>query len=265
MKRFIVILFSFVIVIIFAMPALAELHRGSKGADVVELQKRLIELGYLDDNADGIFGKNTEAALKTFQEKNGLDITGTATIKDTSVLFSENALSITGSSTPSLNTNVQEATEDGYTVYPKAFSSFMRDYSIPMPDTCYTTTGDENGYPGTPCYITGVVSKIYRPNEAKEGTPYLIVVSNKNGSAFFTVASPEWLALQGLKYDDQDTFDLQSLKAFYEENMDSTMDYTLPEVGEKVKIYGIYDGYSMVLEMAALTFGQDEYLYSLSY
>ena len=47
-----------------------EISSGSRGDNVQALQERLIELGYLDDDADGIFGPNTEAAVRA---AHGLD------------------------------------------------------------------------------------------------------------------------------------------------------------------------------------------------
>lgn len=96
MKKLLVVLLSLVIILSFTMSALAELKKGSKGADVVELQKRLIELGFLDGDADGAFGKQTAAAVEAFQEMNGLDVTGVATIKDTNVMFSDTAIPKSG-------------------------------------------------------------------------------------------------------------------------------------------------------------------------
>lgn len=48
------------------------------GADVVVLQLRLKELGYLQSRADGLFGMDTDAALRTFQAASGLEATGIA-------------------------------------------------------------------------------------------------------------------------------------------------------------------------------------------
>ena len=56
--------------------AASDLKRGSRGEDVREAQEWLIELGYLDGNADGIFGKKTEAAVKRFQKTIGGKVTG---------------------------------------------------------------------------------------------------------------------------------------------------------------------------------------------
>ena len=49
------------------VPYYPELARGIHSDDVLHLQKRLIELGYLDDKADGQFGGKTEAAVKLVQ------------------------------------------------------------------------------------------------------------------------------------------------------------------------------------------------------
>lgn len=54
------------------------LQRGSKNDDVKKMQERLMALGYSLDKygADGIFGPETEAALKKFQEEAGLVVDG---------------------------------------------------------------------------------------------------------------------------------------------------------------------------------------------
>ena len=54
------------------------LSLGSTGDKVKQLQGNLIMLGYLNDRADGIFGKNTEAAVRRYQSKNGLSADGVA-------------------------------------------------------------------------------------------------------------------------------------------------------------------------------------------
>jgi len=45
---------------------------------VLQVQQRLIELGYNPGPADGIMGKSTVSALKKFQQDNSLSITGRA-------------------------------------------------------------------------------------------------------------------------------------------------------------------------------------------
>ena len=56
------------------------LYKGMKGhADEIrELQQLLIDLRYLNDKADGKFGKNTQAAVKAFQQEHDLTADGIA-------------------------------------------------------------------------------------------------------------------------------------------------------------------------------------------
>jgi WD40 repeat protein len=65
------------------------------GEDVVEVQKRLIELGYLEiGSADGFFGAMTEEAVMHFQEANGLEADGVVGPMTWGVLFSEDAIGV---------------------------------------------------------------------------------------------------------------------------------------------------------------------------
>lgn len=54
------------------------LRNGSWGEDVRLLQQGLKDLGYLNDKADGIFGKRTAAGVRAFQESIGLSANGIA-------------------------------------------------------------------------------------------------------------------------------------------------------------------------------------------
>ncbi len=60
----------------------AELQRGDRDGDdsasIITLQNKLIEMGYLRDTADGVYGANTESAVAAFQRNNGLTETGVA-------------------------------------------------------------------------------------------------------------------------------------------------------------------------------------------
>ena len=62
MKRFLILLLC----LFMPAAALADLSRGSRGEDVKAVQEMLLDLGFLDDRADGIFGRKTEAAVKSF-------------------------------------------------------------------------------------------------------------------------------------------------------------------------------------------------------
>jgi len=52
------------------------LAKNSHGDVVKAVQAKLIELGYLDDIADGAFGNKTLAAVQLFQEEQGFAVTG---------------------------------------------------------------------------------------------------------------------------------------------------------------------------------------------
>lgn len=55
---------------------IAPLKKGSKGPEVTALQKKLTALGYDTKGTDGIFGLNTEKALKKFQADKILPVDG---------------------------------------------------------------------------------------------------------------------------------------------------------------------------------------------
>ena len=52
------------------------LKKGSTGEAVEQLQKALKDLGYDPGAVDGKFGANTEAAVKSFQNANGIAVDG---------------------------------------------------------------------------------------------------------------------------------------------------------------------------------------------
>lgn len=67
------------------------LEKGSKGDDVKVLQQRLIDLYYLDGNADGVFGNGTKTAVEKFQKAVELDANGIADPITQAILFSDKA------------------------------------------------------------------------------------------------------------------------------------------------------------------------------
>lgn len=76
------------------------LSNGDRGDDVLKLQNRLYELGYLNDDRDGAFGGKTQTAVKKFQERAGLEATGIADHQTQSLLYADNALYAEGAATP---------------------------------------------------------------------------------------------------------------------------------------------------------------------
>ena len=98
MKR-VICLVLVLAMLLFAMLAYAEgnggnyeqLEKGSKGNAVVELQKRLKELGFYSKSLDGDYGNGTKTAVQAFQEYNGLEADGIATPELQAFLFSNDA------------------------------------------------------------------------------------------------------------------------------------------------------------------------------
>ena len=68
---------------------------------VVPLQKRLRELGYYSGNIDGYFGSQTYRAVRNFQNRNGLTVTGVADPYTQQVLYSASAKTYSGSTASS--------------------------------------------------------------------------------------------------------------------------------------------------------------------
>ena len=69
------------------------LRPGDDGANVVKLQEKLIELGFLKSRADGRYGSQTKAAVSAFQKMYGLTVDGVAGNETQTLLFSEGPLS----------------------------------------------------------------------------------------------------------------------------------------------------------------------------
>ena len=72
--------------------AAAVLKKGSSGADVKTLQRRLKQLGYYTGSVDGDFGDATEKALRAFQDRNNLLVDGIAGKSTMAKLNSSNAV-----------------------------------------------------------------------------------------------------------------------------------------------------------------------------
>lgn len=69
----------------------ATLSKGDKSDEVLEMQNRLYMLGFLLDDRDGAFGKNTQTAVKMFQQAANLEVTGIADNATLTLLYSEDA------------------------------------------------------------------------------------------------------------------------------------------------------------------------------
>lgn len=89
------------------------LRPGMSGLDVQYTQDRLKTLGYYTGTSDGQYGSGTEAAVRAFQQKNGLTVDGKVGTKTSQVLFSDGALGAGESATeaPSDDRTLREGME----------------------------------------------------------------------------------------------------------------------------------------------------------
>ena len=81
---------------------------GSRGDEVVQIQTKLKRWGYYNGNIDGIYGSQTQEAVRYFQRKNGLTvdgIAGPATLKAMGI-YSSSSGSSSSSSSNSSNVNL---------------------------------------------------------------------------------------------------------------------------------------------------------------
>jgi len=67
------------------------LSKGDKSDEVLDMQNRLYELGFLLDDRDGAFGNNTMTAVKMFQQMAGLPITGIADAETLAAMYADDA------------------------------------------------------------------------------------------------------------------------------------------------------------------------------
>lgn len=77
-KRIRMLLAIALLVALLCSPVDALSRQGSRGNEVRQIQTKLKQWGYYDGAVDGIFGSQTTAAVKRFQQKNGLTADGVA-------------------------------------------------------------------------------------------------------------------------------------------------------------------------------------------
>ncbi len=92
LRRFLSLLLTlFLLSSILIVPAFAyqdtSLRYGMRGEEVKRMQQALIKLEYLSGTADGIFGVNTENAVRKFQKDNHLKVDGVAGPKTLALLY----------------------------------------------------------------------------------------------------------------------------------------------------------------------------------
>lgn len=98
MKKFIASIL--IALMLFSCSSAVTLTRGSRGETVKKLQQALSEQGYSVGEVDGIYGAQTQEAVKQFQKDNGLTVDGIAGDKTLA------ALKISGSASTNSDSDV---------------------------------------------------------------------------------------------------------------------------------------------------------------
>lgn len=102
-KVFFILTIIFIILISWVGLTYATSRRGSSGSEVRKIQTKLKQWGYYKGSVDGVYGSKTEAAVKSFQRKNGLTADGIAGAKTLAAMGISSGSSSAGNSSNDLN------------------------------------------------------------------------------------------------------------------------------------------------------------------
>ena len=103
---FLTIITAFVAIIVFQNNEVEALSKyGSRGSEVSTIQEKLKRWGYYNGSVDGIYGTQTVAAVKKFQQKNGLTVDGIAGQKTLAAMGINSSSSSSGSSSSGTNSS----------------------------------------------------------------------------------------------------------------------------------------------------------------
>jgi len=102
-KRIFLTVATILLMLVVCVNALAVSKPGSRGEEVKKIQTKLKNWGYYSGSVDGIYGWQTESAVRSFQKKNGLTVDGIAGTKTL------NAMGISSSSSSGQTSSPNEA------------------------------------------------------------------------------------------------------------------------------------------------------------
>ena len=114
---------------------------GDTGDAVRKVQKRLIKLGYLEGSADGDYGNMTKNAVKAFQKRNGLSVTGSVNSKTLAKLNSSDAKKAVSDSSSSGGTEKVNWFNGGSNAIPHHAVFKVKDCKTGKVFTCKRWTG----------------------------------------------------------------------------------------------------------------------------
>ena len=159
------------------------LAKGDRGEDVMRLQQKLIQLGYLSDSADGQYGSKTAAAVRAFNEANGFGSSEVATIAMQEKLFSSSAkawsepwIPVEVPQTQWKNINVEGA------AYRFKFKNTSKTKTIKGIEVCY--------------YVTDVWGKrLWGSTISRSFTTNVTIKPGKTGWSMWFYMTPSWYTI----------------------------------------------------------------------
>lgn len=99
-KRIYITVVIMLLLLAVCINALAVSKSGSRGEEVKKIQTKLKNWGYYTGSVDGIYGWQTENAVRSFQKKNGLTVDGVAGTKTLNAMGIFTSSGSSGSSSP---------------------------------------------------------------------------------------------------------------------------------------------------------------------
>lgn len=146
-----------------------------QGEDISAVQRRLLALGYTQlGTADGLFGPQSEVAVRAFQTRNGLDVDGIVGPSTWERLFGPSPLAAEGAGplvpiVDAADSWLIGAARDGRWVWAIDTVGLIADgqaYTLYQPDgSVAALTGSQPGSLGIPCEDTQVVSLSPSPQQ----------------------------------------------------------------------------------------------------
>lgn len=126
-------------------------------------------------------------------------------------------------------------------VYPKSTESPLFEYFNNPPKIIYSTPASENGLEGNIYSVVGEVQE--------HGT--VTVESNGADLPYFIIQTD----LGPVLFHDSYTYNLVVNEAKKDVFIEQLSDYTFPSISDCVKVYGVYQGFSMVFNMPSFIYG----------
>lgn len=157
-------------------------------------------------------------------------------------------LTACGNSSDNVAANIEttDVSEENL-IYPISIESTLYDYATTIPNIAYTTPSEENGLTGNAYCVSGTVVETVSSEASSYGSRYF-VVKNENGKVYFLDFVDSSLA------DDTTSEEKELFQTMY----GSGYDDTFPQENEIITAYGLYFGYSNVLNAPVFYFGLNE-------